>query len=104
MKDILVFIKDKVSEISRKSHFTGYDFNADIAGITLMEGEIFSAIEKAIASQPGVEAVGIKRCHICMNLGYTERFCYYCGREANPPAARKSPDAEASPGSAICDF
>ena len=75
MKDILVFIKDKVSEISRKSHFTGYDFNADIAGITLMEGEIFSAIEKAIASQQDVQADAEK----CANCGAVlEMYCKNC--------------------------
>jgi len=36
------------------------------------------------ASQQTVQSDGLKRCHVCMNLGYTERFCYYCGREANP--------------------
>ncbi len=37
-------------------------------------------------SQQGVQADGLTRCHICMNIGYTGRFCYNCGQETNPPA------------------
>lgn len=49
----------------------------------------FAALKNAVnyyETEPGVEANGLKRCHVCMNVGYTARFCHQCGREANPPA------------------
>ena len=56
MKDTLLTIKEKLNEIIQESHRTGYDFNADPANVTLLEGEIFEALDKLIASQPPVEA------------------------------------------------
>jgi len=73
MKDTLISIKAKLSAISLKSHRNGYDFNADPEKITLLEGEIFEALDKLIASQPNAQAV-----RFCDNCGALISDCTCC--------------------------
>jgi len=78
MNDILTEIKEKLIMIN-KSHHTGYDFNADPENITLLEGDIFLKIDKAIASKSEVEYCdncgGILKlhCNNCFNGGANNR-------------------------------
>ena len=83
MKDTLISIKAKLSAISLKSHRNGYDFNADPEKITLLEGEIFEALDKLIASQPTVQADAVCRC----NSETYEQCAFYDGHNGcvHPP-------------------
>ena len=44
----LITAQNAMSEISHKGHKTGYDWNADPAGLTRLEGDAFAAIDKAL--------------------------------------------------------
>jgi hypothetical protein len=43
-------IRNKMEWVSMKGHHTGYDWNADPDGLTLIEGEISDLIEDAISA------------------------------------------------------
>ena len=44
--------------------------------------KIMRVIDKYIETSVKQER-NLNRCHVCINLGYDLRYCYYCGREAN---------------------
>ena len=85
IKTAELIVQDIIEELSDRS---GSLFHNEL------DAEIAEEIKEAWiniilkhAPQPTIEVDELKRCHICMNLGYTERFCYNCGREANSPTA-----------------
>jgi hypothetical protein len=58
LRNTLLSIRQKLSDIALKSHFNGYNFNADPANVSILEGEVFEAIDKIIGESKAQKSSG----------------------------------------------